>query len=89
MAYWNEEAKLAEEGMMCPFKLATQASISMADVGSKYRMSPICIGRRCMAWRWVRTHINDPAGGPDLVESRDTYGYCGLAGVPGAVDRHG
>lgn len=40
-----------------------------------------CIGARCMAWRFVRTHINDGAGG-DMVLSGDTHGYCGLAGGP-------
>jgi hypothetical protein len=35
-----------------------------------------------MAWRWVETHIPDPAGGPDLIKSGDTHGYCGLAGKP-------
>lgn len=36
-----------------------------------------CIGSECMAWRWVRTNINDNPGQP-LYESDDTHGYCGL-----------
>lgn len=40
-----------------------------------------CMVDRCMAWRWVETHIKDNAG--DLtVLSGDTHGYCGLAGPP-------
>lgn len=42
-----------------------------------------CIGSRCMAWRWVETHINNPdAPEGDLITSGDTHGYCGLAGEP-------
>ena len=42
-----------------------------------------CVAEHCMAWRWWTTHVNDPADpGGDLIESRDTYGYCGLAGEP-------
>ena len=40
-----------------------------------------CAGKQCMAWRWVKTNINDGHGGP-LIESSDTHGYCGLAGKP-------
>ena len=39
-----------------------------------------CAGPRCMAWRFVRTHISDPTGGFELVPSDSTHGYCGLAG---------
>ena len=41
----------------------------------------LCIGSECMAWRWVRTHINDAPGEP-MYESDNTHGYCGLAGLP-------
>jgi len=62
-------------GRWCPISLASQPD------------SPsVCHGSRCMAWRWTRTHIHDPAGGPDLVPSGDNYGYCGMAGPP-ATDR--
>lgn len=40
-----------------------------------------CLGSSCMAWRWVRTHINNPDGG-GMIPSDDTHGYCGLAGHP-------
>lgn len=39
-----------------------------------------CIGRSCMAWRFVETHVKDARG--DLVPSGDTHGYCGMAGDP-------
>jgi hypothetical protein len=42
-----------------------------------------CQGSRCMAWRWVETHINDGQGG--MKPSSDTHGYCGLAGKPWGV----
>lgn len=41
-----------------------------------------CVASECMAWRWAHTHIDDPAGGADLVPDGQTYGYCGLAGSP-------
>ena len=64
----------------CPFA-------RMSEAGSTYnRCGPAadleCIGSHCMAWRWHTTHIKDPAGSGNLVESADTYGYCGLAGAP-------
>ena len=57
------------------------ASLQVGDDSTDGR--PLrCSASRCMAWRWHTTHIADPTGGPDLVESHDTYGYCGLAGAP-------
>lgn len=47
---------------------------------------PPCIGSKCQGWRWWTSNIVDESGPRDkdglrpLVESRDTYGYCGLAG---------
>lgn len=42
-----------------------------------------CEGSRCMAWRWVETHIKNPdAPAGDLIYSDDTHGYCGIAGDP-------
>lgn len=40
-----------------------------------------CIGSRCMAWRWVETHLQDERG-DFTIRSDDTHGYCGLAGDP-------
>ena len=42
----------------------------------------MCIGARCMAWRFGRTHTFDQAK-TETVYCDDKYGYCGLAGVPG------
>lgn len=42
--------------------------------------SCLCVASACMAWRWTRTNIDDGEGGTK--PSTDTYGYCGLAGVP-------
>ena len=44
-----------------------------------------CIASECMMWRWVTTNIGDGSGG--TVESSDTHGYCGAAGVPWALKR--
>ena len=41
-----------------------------------------CLADDCMAWRFVETNIEDPAGGPDLIRSGNTHGYCGKAGDP-------
>ena len=51
--------------------------------GTYPEMNRPCIASQCMAWRWVRTHINNPDDpGGDLIPSSRTYGYCGLAGRP-------
>lgn len=45
-----------------------------------------CTGSKCMAWRWVETHIKNPERPDgDLISSGDTHGYCGLAGKPHGV----
>lgn len=51
----------------------------VADDGSGSPMNQIrlCIGRRCMAWRWE--HID--MGATSWIIS-DTDGFCGLAGRP-------
>lgn len=36
----------------------------------------LCMGSRCMAWRWALRLPNDP----ELYS--DSVGYCGLAGKP-------
>ena len=64
-----EEAKTHEA--LCPMSMG-QGSVTRAVT---------CRGARCMAWRWVRTHINNPDGG-DMIPSEDTHGFCGLAGPP-------
>jgi hypothetical protein len=57
----------------CPF----------AGVSRFSRQHEMCAGPGCMAWRWHTTHVNEPRGlGGTLIESGDTYGYCGLAGAP-------
>lgn len=40
-----------------------------------------CMGSKCMAWRFVETHIADENGDLTIL-SGDTHGYCGLAGKP-------
>jgi hypothetical protein len=60
----------------------TDAKAILCPAAMNIPNSPFtCVGSRCMAWRWVKTHINDGHGGP-MVESTDTHGYCGLAGKP-------
>lgn len=48
-------------------------------VAHRVERHPLCIASRCMAWRWMETHIKD-ADGNLTVLSGDTHGYCGLAG---------
>ncbi len=70
MKSYQEEAAAWDK--FCPNALSS-------DTGTSGR----CWGAHCMAWRWVRTNINnpdDPTG--DLIPSDDTYGFCGMAGVP-------
>ncbi len=43
-------------------------------------LADTCLGSMCMAWRWVETNISSEPG--ELYPSRDTHGYCGLAGPP-------
>lgn len=49
--------------------------------GKSLDQSVSCLGSRCMAWRWVETHIPDDKGDLNIL-SEDTHGYCGLAGDP-------
>ena len=44
-----------------------------------------CVASACMAWRWVETHIDDPAGGSEMILSGDTHGFCGMAVDPRMV----
>lgn len=53
----------------------------------------LCLGSRCMMWRWGKTHVTlkdlseedrktaptEGVGPNDLVMSWRTYGFCGLA----------
>lgn len=51
--------------------------------GNRGQCHTRCIASDCMAWRWHTTHINNPdAPKGDLIETCDTYGYCGMAGAP-------
>lgn len=43
-----------------------------------------CIASSCMAWRWMRTWV--PGSNDTMIESRDTHGFCGLAGDPNLGD---
>lgn len=38
-----------------------------------------CIGKNCMAWRFVEKPVPDPKGSGGYVLSVDTHGYCGMA----------
>lgn len=82
MPVLHEEAKLGET--ICPYTFAVP-EVRGPDWNGVREGGPWpCSGRRCMAWRFSRTHINNPSGG-DMIISDDTHGYCGLAGVPGQV----
>lgn len=40
-----------------------------------------CMASECMAWRWIDTHVQNPAHPDgDLIRSTRSYGTCGLAG---------
>lgn len=60
------------ESMLCPMMIGTPLSCNGG--------SNSCIGRRCMAWRFIETHIANEDG--ELIPSSDTHGYCGMAGDP-------
>ena len=71
----------------CPHVRVTEAGSGDGSSWNRLNAEPAldlhatkCIGSACMSWRRIRTHVKDPAGGPDLIESTDTYGMCGLAG---------
>jgi hypothetical protein len=65
-----------------------RAQVAVGPAGDVYSNMPnsnatTCAGPACMAWRWHTTHISNPqAPKGDLIESADTYGFCGLAGSP-------
>lgn len=72
-----EEAKANEK--ICPF---TFGSPDRGNIQSILSPPFPCLGARCMAWRFGRTHIKDDAGDLTVI-CDDKFGYCGLAGVPG------
>ena len=39
-----------------------------------------CQADKCMAWRFVRTHVSDGDGG--MVKCGESHGFCGLAVDP-------
>lgn len=57
-----------------------QAQTKACPSGKNQSRYGHCIGSDCMAWRWFETHVKDASG--ELVLNGETYGYCGLAGVP-------
>lgn len=64
------EAQAAVRG--CP--------VSAAKVRYEKGSMPMCIGSRCMAWRWgSRVEVYDPRTGRSETHEG---GYCGLAGAP-------
>jgi hypothetical protein len=66
----KDEAK----SLACPMRLH--------DTGLRHELTR-CLADRCMAWRFVWTHVILPKEEKDLVPDGETYGYCGLAGKPG------
>jgi hypothetical protein len=79
LTIYTEEAKAGE--MICPLSFGVQ-EIRLADGSGLRQGGPWpCCGAKCMAWRWARTHIRTSAT-EGLVFSENTYGFCGLAGVP-------
>lgn len=81
MPVFHEEAKLGET--LCPFSFAVPDVRGPDGSGITQGGPWPCAGRRCMGWRFARTHVWDADGMSK--ESDDTHGYCGLAGVPGQV----
>ncbi len=79
-----------DEAKWCPFVRVTadevDGTINRWSLDNDNRSNPFgdhnaCIGSACMAWRWYRTHINNPDNPKgDLIESTHTHGFCGLAG---------
>lgn len=73
----------------CPHARVTEAGSGDGSSWNRLNSEPAldihgtrCIGSACMSWRWIRTLVNDPAGGPNKIESTKTYGMCGLSGPP-------
>ncbi len=80
---WCPHARVCEVGdgeLYGPFnRYHTSEQSGPTDSGNEAR----CIASQCMAWRWARTHINDPQNlGGDMIPSTRAYGYCGAFGVP-------
>lgn len=73
--FCHAEADLSST--LCPMMIGSAMS---ANGGSNS-----CIGRRCMAWRFVDTHVANEDG--ELIPSGDTHGFCGMAGAPKSVTR--
>jgi len=78
MRHTEKEAKTK----WCPFSraydgtdnggaVATNRPLAYAESYGGKRETILCIGSRCMAWRWS----DEEPGDAD-------YGYCGLAGKP-------
>lgn len=82
MPVFVEERKAGNK--TCPLSIGTAPIYSPSGDGLREGGPWGCCGSECMAWRFARTHISPPDGG-DMVQSDDTHGYCGLAGVPGMV----
>lgn len=74
-----EEAKAREK--ICPLSFGVQELRTSEGVGLREGGPWNCQGDGCMAWRWAKTNVKDPTT-LRLVTSEDTYGFCGLAGVP-------
>jgi hypothetical protein len=74
----------AQENMICPRTIGIGPVYHPTDGQGIMEGGPWnCMGSKCMAWRWVRTHIKNPAAPEgDLIASDDTHGYCGMAGPP-------
>lgn len=68
----------------CPFaRVGTESGVNRSPRTNDFGSDAVakCLASDCMAWRWVETHINDPAGS-GMIITGDTYGFCGLAGQP-------
>lgn len=76
-----EEARARDK--ICPLSFGVHEIRTGEGVGLREGGPWNCHGAGCMAWRWARTHINNPASG-DMMMSDDTHGFCGMAGNPDA-----
>lgn len=68
------------EDTVCPMSFSVREIRDSYGNGIREGGPWPCVGPKCMAWRFSRTHISDPTGGLELVPSDSTHGYCGLAG---------
>ena len=71
----EEEAK----SKWCPHVRSYQGGW---NVGSTDRVpkQALCIGSRCMAWRWVQDELTNFVANGKTVVTPSEHGYCGLAG---------